>query len=172
VVERVEGAAFDEVLARDVTEPLGLPHTSISAHAAPEAARGYARTGDGLLLDVTAQDVANVGPRSFSGGVVASAAEVQVFLDALLDGALLDAETVAAMHAPRCDEPEICTRGYGLGMAWNRMEEPLAIGHSGALLGVASHAYRFPEEGVTVVLVENLTGSTSRDLAFLRSLVR
>jgi hypothetical protein len=37
---------------------------------------------------------------------------------------------------------------------------------------VASHAYRFPEEGVTVVLVENLTGSTSRDLAFLRSLVR
>jgi D-alanyl-D-alanine carboxypeptidase len=171
VVERVEDAPFDAVLARDITGPLGLSQTSISAHAAPEAARGYARTGDGLLVEVTAQDVANVGPRSFSGGVVASAAEVQIFLDALLEGALLAPETVASMHAPRCDEPETCTRGYGLGMAWNRTEEPLAIGHSGALLGVASHAYRFPEEGVTLVLVENLTGSTARDLAFLRSLL-
>ncbi len=96
IVQRLRGQGIGRVLAADVAEPLGLEFTRLDGEPSPATmVHGYV-TFEGKRLDVARPAWLAELP---SGGAISTVEEVNGFYGALLDGALLKAETVEAMKA-------------------------------------------------------------------------
>ncbi|GLZ80860.1 serine hydrolase [Actinorhabdospora filicis] len=119
LIEQVTGHAYADELARRITGPLGLSGTRFpkpGERALPgPAPRGYQ---DGV--DVTEQEPSALYS---SGGIVSTAADLNRFLTALLDGEVVPAPLLDAMRetVPMPDVPGV---GYGLGL----MRLPVSCG--------------------------------------------
>lgn len=158
LVERVTGQRLARVLRRLVFRPAGMTTARLAPLVDPrrvvhgyDAHHDYART--------------TVRPAAASGGVVASAEDVDRFLVALFGGRLVDDETLATML-----EPQGYALGtwsdYGLGVALLDTECGTAYGHSGRLPGYSTEMWVLPEQGRRVVVLAN-----GDEAAFAGSLV-
>lgn len=164
VIEHATGSSHDEVIARRVFELAGTTGASYVADEprAPEAAlaRGYLDVwGDHRLYDST--DSFAVTDSTAAGGVVATALDLQRFIDALLrDRILLEPDTVRSMIDLRpTGDPDFA--GYGLGVEswdtpWGR-----GFGHTGQRFGYLARVHWFPEHDVTMVLLVNASSLSS-----------
>jgi D-alanyl-D-alanine carboxypeptidase len=159
VVEAAAEAPLETVLKRQILSPLGLDATSFDRRDDPAIPPGYTETSDGLLLDVTVPDKANVNAFSPSGGLVSTVTEVRRFFRALFTGGLL---TPASLEVLRQGE---AANRQGL-FALTVPNGPTALGHQGALIGQSTWALYFAEQDTVVVFSSTMSGS-SRDLAGL-----
>ena len=91
IVERIEGRAFHEVLTTRVIQRLGLHHTK--ALAPREKASGIAQPHPSEPSEGAAENAVSTTPYA-AGNVVATAADMIEFWQALLGGKLLKPETV------------------------------------------------------------------------------
>lgn len=96
LVERLRGRPLREVLASDVTRPLGLAATRLDGGTPPRSMlHGYV-TVNGERMDVTQRPwLAD----NASAGAVSTVQEINTFYAALLQGKLLAPETVQQMQA-------------------------------------------------------------------------
>lgn len=154
IVERVTGNPLERELRQRIVEPLGLTGTALAPPTASTEglARGYVRGKDYTALNMSVAWAA--------GGLVSTAGDLGRFAEALMNGALLRPETLAAMldcsgTGGAWGIPDLA---YGLGVMRRTLPaagldptQRLALGHTGALGGYRSAVWHFPHSGVTIV---------------------
>jgi D-alanyl-D-alanine carboxypeptidase len=163
VLEEVTGLSHAVVLRDRVLRSLGLDATYYGPDPATTAIPGLVNSyedvvGDGRVMNMS--DLAQHAARIAYGqsGLVATSADLVVFLEALLGGRVLGPEMLAEMQArTRCD----C---YGLGLGFLDTRWGLAVGHGGSDVGSRAEARRFPDLDATLVLLVNGAGGALDDL--------
>lgn len=148
IVEAVTGHALRDVMGSIVFEPAGMTGADLGTRPMDGLvqARGYNSDG----LDVTTE---HLDGTAAAAGVVATARDVGAFLDALFDGKLIGAATVADMATVHSRLRAKDPYGYGLSLA--EFECAHLVGHAGELRGFWTNAWRTVDGSRTVVVVVN-----------------
>lgn len=167
VIERVEGQPIGEVLERRVFTPLGMESTFYSVEPGmPEPyASGY-QMGDAAGPTYWVGegdvhwDVTDASPSMWhdAGAVVSTLNDTRLFLDALIDGALVSEASHAKQLSWR-DTGYPVEYGYGLGV----MNYKGTVGHSGLIPGYQVTAVHEPESDIMVVVLANLYSSFNHE---------
>jgi CubicO group peptidase (beta-lactamase class C family) len=156
VLEALTGRSWAEVVVEEVFGPAGMTDTGIDAldDDPPRLATGYL-TSDGPyetwrsnIFSVTATGMPD-------GGMITTAADLARLVDALLDGSLLSAGTLAAMirsQGPLSTDVE--QYGYGCELAIVDGDVRV-LGHGGADPGVSTLVSHYRPAQTTVVVLCN-----------------
>lgn len=150
IVQRVSGEPFETYVARHITGPLGMAHTTfvqpLPPALAPLAAKGY-DTSDG---PPHAYELVGTAP---AGSVASTADDMARFMLAHLGGGsyggarILRPETVAFMHRPPTPPaPGFDTMAHGF--FWMQRNGTTVIGHGGDTIVFHTDLALLPEKNV------------------------
>ncbi|MFF7752194.1 serine hydrolase domain-containing protein [Streptomyces sp. NPDC007971] len=158
LVEEVRGAPWDEVLRREVLEPLGLHRTSAQPQA-PHAGGWAVHPWADALLPEPLEDLGRMAPAGQLWSTTGDLARFAVFL-AGGDDRVLSAESVREMRTPAApaetaDVADGAT--YGLGMQLQHRDGRLLVGHSGSLPGFLANLTISVDDDVAAVVLANCT---------------
>ncbi|HEY8977986.1 MAG TPA: serine hydrolase domain-containing protein [Streptomyces sp.] len=158
LVEKVRGAPWEDVLRREVLEPLGLDRTG----ARPEMpyAGGWAvhPWADALLAEPV-EDLGRMAPAGQLWSTTRDLARFAVFL-ADGDDRVLSAGTVREMRAPAAPSETAdlaAGAGYGLGLQVQHQDGRVLVGHSGSLPGYLANLTLAVADDVAAVALANCT---------------
>ncbi|GAA1420622.1 serine hydrolase domain-containing protein [Streptomyces thermospinosisporus] len=158
LVEKVRGASWEEVLRREVLEPLGLSRTSV--HPMAPYAEGWAvHPWADVLLPEPAEDVGRMAP---AGQLWSTTADLARFASFLMNGdeRVLSAESVREMRTPAAAVEAADVAGgyaYCLGMEIRHQDGRTLVGHSGSLPGFLASLAISVEDDVAAVVLANCT---------------
>lgn len=156
IVERVTGNPLEAELRQRIVAPLGLRDTALAPPAADAGglAHGYVGSRDYTALNTSVAWAA--------GGMTSTVSDVGAFVRALVGGALLRPETLAAMQQWESTGGAwaIPDLAYGLGLMRRTLPAAaglapaarLAVGHTGALAGYRLAAWHLPASDITIVV--------------------
>ena len=150
ICERATGVAFHDLVRTAVTETAAMTRTAfLRMTALPEAAAiGY--------LDDGRTNIANMPERgSGDGGIFSTVADLERFWHAFFAGTMVSTNSVAAMVAPRSDEPSSERRRYGLGFWLHRSNEAVML--EGLDAGVSFRSTHDPRRSLTATVISNTT---------------
>ncbi|MGW3029824.1 serine hydrolase domain-containing protein [Streptomyces sp. NPDC001178] len=158
LVEKLRAASWDEVLRREVLEPLGLDRTSGHPRA-PHAGGWAVHPWADVMLPEPAEDLGRMAPAGQLWSTTGDLARFAAFL-ARGDDRVLSAETVKEMRTPAAPaEAADVVDGvtYGLGLQIQRRDGRLLVGHSGSLPGFLANLTLSVEDDVASVVLANCT---------------
>ena len=155
VVERVSGERFGQFLEDNIFEPLGMTSTVVRDSTEPAIAHralGYTRKDGSFELFDWEPLIHIIG----SGGVYSSVEDLARWNRALDTDAPVSRSTLKEAWTPvRLTDGE----DYPYGFGW-RLGDYGGLGrrvwHSGAWVGFSTHIARYPERGVSVIVLANL----------------
>ncbi|MFE2187467.1 serine hydrolase domain-containing protein [Streptomyces sp. NPDC059455] len=156
LVERLRGAPWGEVLAREVLEPLGMGRTSLEPRA-PHAGGWAVHPWADVLLPEPAEDTGRMGP---AGQLWSTAGDLARFAAFLLDGdeRVLGAESLAEMRVPAvAPEEGDWDGGYGLGTQLVRHGGRFLHGHTGSMPGFLASLWVSAEDRLAGIALANTT---------------
>ena len=163
LAEKVTHRPLAEQITQRIIEPLGLSHTYFPGPGEQNIRgthpQGYERNSQGQLEDITRMDPSVA---TGAGAMISTPTELNKFLQAILDGTLLNQDSIAEMQKTvDTDHPELGMNGYGLGI----FSLPLscggeAWGHTGGLFGYTSQSMIGPDVTAVAIAV------TAMPLAF------
>ncbi|MBY6205681.1 serine hydrolase domain-containing protein [Halomonas denitrificans] len=153
VIERVSGMTYAEFTERRIAKPLGLRTLrQIGPDARTGRVSGYDPHGiDGLQPARRPATAFLVG----SGSLETDAEDLLAWTSAIHSGRLLSASAYG-----RFTRDHGHAYGYGISV-FRRFDRP-AIGHDGRVAGFSSDAVRYPDDGLSVVVLGNVQ-SVARD---------
>ncbi|MFD7460591.1 MULTISPECIES: serine hydrolase domain-containing protein [unclassified Streptomyces] len=170
LVEKLRGATWEDVLRREVLEPLGLNRTSAQP-SAPHAGGWAVHPWADVLLPEPLEDL---GRMAAAGQLWSTTGDLAKFAAFLMygDERVLSAESVREMRAPAAPaEPADVADGvtYGLGLQIQHRDGRLLAGHSGSLPGFLANLTMSVDDDVAAVVLTNCTsgplpGSVGADL--------
>jgi CubicO group peptidase (beta-lactamase class C family) len=144
IIEQVSGQHYGDFLQARIFTPLGMADTGYNR---PEGAIGYAGQAPAPLTNPTV---------IFSAGGLSSTAEDLYRWSQALDGdTLLPADLRALMFTPYIDTDAPYKERYGYGWFISSQEGALRQEHGGGIHGYRSEIMRFPERGITIILLCN-----------------
>ncbi|MFH8976506.1 serine hydrolase domain-containing protein [Streptomyces sp. NPDC017890] len=158
LVEKLRGAPWEDVLRREVLEPLGLGRTAGSPQA-PHAGGWAVHPWADVMLAEPAEDLGRMAPAGQLWSTTGDLARFAVFL-ARGDDRVLSAETVREMRAPAAPAEAadvVDGSAYGLGLQIQRWDGRLLVGHSGSLPGFLANLTISVEDDVAAVVLTNCT---------------
>jgi D-alanyl-D-alanine carboxypeptidase len=158
VIELATRGGVDAYFKQLVATPLGLDRCLFDRDPAlaPDVAHGF-------VFDNAKREYRSIfppsgvvptliwGPVWTDNGIACSPRDTARFVDALLRGQLVRAETLALMTT-------FGAENYGLGVARTTGEEGARLGHAGARAGYGAAAWFDPERRVTIVALTNADG--------------
>ncbi|MFF1293016.1 MULTISPECIES: serine hydrolase domain-containing protein [unclassified Streptomyces] len=170
LVEKLRDAPWEDVLRREVLEPLGLDSTSAQPRA-PHAGGWAVHPWADVMLPEPTEDLGRMAPAGQLWSTTGDLAKFAVFL-AKGDDRVLSAETVREMRTPAAPaEAADVVDGatYGLGMQVQSRDGRLLVGHSGSLPGFLANLTISVADDVAAVVLANCTsgpllGSVGADL--------
>lgn len=170
LVEKLRGAAWEDVLRHEVLEPLGLDSTSAQPRA-PHAGGWAVHPWADVMLPEPTEDLGRMAPAGQLWSTTGDLAKFAAFL-AKGDDRVLSAETVREMRTPAAPaEAADVVDGatYGLGMQVQSRDGRLLVGHSGSLPGFLANLTISVADDVAAVVLANCTsgpllGSVGADL--------
>ncbi|MDO0934605.1 serine hydrolase domain-containing protein [Streptomyces sp. DG2A-72] len=170
LVEKLRGAAWEDVLRREVLEPLGLNRTSAQPQA-PHAGGWAVHPWADVMLPEPTEDLGRMAAAGQLWSTTEDLARFAVFL-AKGDSRVLSAETVREMRTPAApaDAADVVDGAtYGLGVQLQSRDGRLLVGHSGSLPGFLANLTMSVEDDVAAVVLANCTsgpllGSVGADL--------
>lgn len=158
ILRKLTGKFYGDVLHERVFQPLGLNQTRIFSHSAlvPGRASGYFWTGSEFRRgDFVAEPILAYG----GGGILSTAPDLATWASALLDGRLLEPETLAAAWTP-ATLSDGRRSSYGLGWGLGEVAGHREISHTGAhMTGFSSSLSLYPEDHLAVVVLLNRRGA-------------
>ncbi|MFJ5836403.1 serine hydrolase domain-containing protein [Streptomyces shenzhenensis] len=158
LVEEMRGAPWEEVLRREVLEPLGLDRTGAQPRA-PHAGGWAVHPWADALLPEPVEDLGRMAPAGQLWSTTGDLARFAVFL-AKGDDRVLSADTVREMRTPAApaeaaDVMDGAT--YGLGLQIQHRHRRLLVGHSGSLPGFLANLTISVADDVAAVVLANCT---------------
>lgn len=152
LVEAATGMAYEQALAREFFEPLGLAslrHCTPLPRDAGEA-RGHVLAG----TSVAAAAPENMNWIRGDGGLCGSARDVARWFRLLTSGRVLPPESYRAMSTPArlADGRDV---DYGFALSLVPLDGRRKVAHNGAMLGFSASAAHYPDDGLTVVVLTN-----------------
>lgn len=158
LVEKLRGAAWEDVLRREVLEPLDLNRTSTRPQA-PHAGGWAVHPWVDAMLPEPSEDLGRMAPAGQLWSTTADLARFAVFL-ARGDDRVLSARSVREMRIPAAP-PEAADvadgAAYGLGMQIQHRDGRLLVGHGGSLPGFLASLMISVEDDVAAVVLANCT---------------
>lgn len=144
IIEEIAGMPYADYLRERIFGPLGMGDSGYDSGdgAALNGTRGYAGVGAPAI----ALDTSNLFA---AGGLYSTAEDLYKLAQALDAGTLLAPELAAQMYAP-------LYYGYGYGWKIEQRYGRRVIYHPGYMSGAATYLGRYPEDGLTVVVLSNL----------------
>ncbi|MGW1157564.1 serine hydrolase domain-containing protein [Streptomyces sp. NPDC002519] len=158
LVEELRGAPWEEVLRREVLEPLGLHRTSARPQA-PHAGGWAVHPWADVLLPEPAEDLGLMAPAGQLWSTTGDLARFAAFL-VKGDDRVLSAESLLEMRTPAAPpEAADVAAGYAycLGLEIRRSGERLLVGHTGSLPGFLACLTLSVEDDVAAVVLANCT---------------
>ncbi|WP_105970265.1 serine hydrolase domain-containing protein [Streptomyces geranii] len=158
LVEELRGAPWEDVLRREVLEPLGLRRTGGQPRA-PHAGGWAVHPWADVLLPEPVEDLGLMAPAGQLWSTAGDLARFAVFL-AKGDDRVLSAASVAEMRTPAAPpEPADVAAGsaYGLGMQIQYRDGRLLVGHGGSLPGFLASLTIGVEDDLAAVVLANCT---------------
>jgi CubicO group peptidase (beta-lactamase class C family) len=158
LVEELRQAPWEEVLRREVLEPLGLHRTSAQPQA-PHAGGWAVHPWADALLPEPVEDLGRMAPAGQLWSTTGDLACFAAFL-ATGDDRVLSAESVREMRTPAApagtaDVMDGAT--YGLGLQIQHRDGRLLVGHSGSLPGFLANLTIGVADDVAAVVLANCT---------------
>ena len=152
-IEGASGLSYAEAIQRDVLGPAGMESTRLDViqDIIPHRARGYSLRDDGSWAN---SGCFNASDRYPAGGLVGTADDLVTLANALLEGDLLNEQSVKTMTSSQTTSSNEST-GRGLGLEIGDTQSELY--HGGTSIGASSYLYIRPEEKVAVALLTNLS---------------
>jgi CubicO group peptidase (beta-lactamase class C family) len=147
MVTRLSGESFAGFLQERIFEPIGMDHTVAfeeGISVVPNRAYGYTVT-DGVVA------FADQSPYSAvlgDGGIYSSLDDLTLWDQWQYTTGLLSEESKALMETPGLES-------YGYGLRIDRYKGYRRLHHSGSTSGFRNYMARFPELGLTVILLTN-----------------
>jgi CubicO group peptidase (beta-lactamase class C family) len=158
LVEELRAAPWEQVLRREVLEPLGLDRTSGQPEA-PHAGGWAVHPWADVMLPEPSEDLGRMAPAGQLWSTAKDLARFAVFL-ARGDDRVLSAESVREMRTPAAPaEAEDVAAGsaYGLGLQIQHRDGRLLVGHSGSLPGFLANLTISVEDDLAAVVLSNCT---------------
>ncbi|MBT2413481.1 beta-lactamase family protein [Streptomyces sp. ISL-12] len=158
LVEEVRGAPWEDVLRREVLEPLGLTRTSPGPRA-PHAGGWAVHPWADVMLAEPVEDLGRMAPAGQLWSTAGDLARFAAFLT-YGDDKVLSAESVREMRAPAAPaEAADVADGmtYGLGLQIMHGDGRMLVGHSGSLPGFLANLTIGVEDDVAAVVLANCT---------------
>jgi len=156
IIERVSGKSYPDFLQENIFAPLGMKHTGYDnpVRIIKNRAAGYARTNDGFI---------NAAPISMSTAYAAGALYSTVEDLLLWDQSLYTEKLVSRKSLDEAFTPFKSNYGYGwsIGKRYDRQ----VIAHGGGIFGFSSYIARYPADHVTVIVLSNVEGAPSGEIA-------
>ncbi|MEU4043340.1 serine hydrolase domain-containing protein [Streptomyces antibioticus] len=158
LVEELRGASWEEVLRREVLEPLALDRTSVRAQS--PAAGGWAvhPWADVMMAEPTE----DYGPMAPAGQLWSTTGDLARFAAFLVrgDDRVLSEESLREMRtasAPSETADLAVGVGYGLGLQIQHQDGRLLVGHSGSVPGFLANLTIGVADDVAAVVLANCT---------------
>ncbi|WP_405972958.1 beta-lactamase family protein [Streptomyces sp. NBC_00988] len=158
LVEELRGAPWEDVLRREVLEPLGLDRTSAQPQA-PHAGGWAVHPWADALLPEPAEDLGRMASAGQLWSTTGDLARFAVFL-AHGDDRVLGAESVREMRTPAAPAEAadvVDGSAYGLGLQVQHRDGRLLVGHSGSLPGFLANLTISLADDVSAVVLANCT---------------
>jgi len=158
VLEGAAGEPFLEMMQRRVFGPLGMLHTGPDRIDSIIPQRtGYYVQRDGAVLNARAVDNSY---KWAGGGFLSSVEDLVRYGAAHLAPGYLDEESLALLQtSQRLRSGE--QTDYGMGWrVWTTDSGRRAVGHTGGSVGGTTAMVLFPEEGVVVAVIANMSGAS------------
>lgn len=156
IIERASGKPYADFLQENIFAPLGMKQTGYDnpVRIIKNRAAGYARTSDGFI---------NAAPISMSTAYAAGALYSTVGDLLLWDQALYTEKLVSRKSLDEAFTPFKSNYGYG----WNigKRFDRQVIAHGGGIFGFSSYIARYPADHVTVIVLSNVEGAPSGEIA-------
>jgi CubicO group peptidase (beta-lactamase class C family) len=159
VVETVSGKPFGEFLSQRIFQPLGMSDTLAyekGKNEVPHRALGYTQKNGKWAEADQSPTSAVLG----DGGIYSSARDLAKWDDALRQHKLLSAAEMQAAYVPvkvprgaKTEEGEATQ--YGFGWYLDPYEGRKRTWHTGSTTGFRTVIERFPEEGLTIIVLCN-----------------
>ncbi|WP_326651113.1 MULTISPECIES: serine hydrolase domain-containing protein [unclassified Streptomyces] len=156
LIEAVRGASWEEVLRREILEPLAMDRTS-ARPVAPHAGGWAVHPWADVMLPEPSEDLGLMAP---SGQLWSTAADLCRFAVFLAEGddRVLSAASVREMRTPSVPpEAGEWDSAYGLGMQVQRKDGRTLVGHTGSLPGFVAGLWVSVDDGVAAVALANAT---------------
>jgi CubicO group peptidase (beta-lactamase class C family) len=156
LVERLHGKPWDEVLRREVLEPLKMTRTTLLPVAPSATGWGVHPWADVLH----AEPPADLGRMAPAGQLWSTATDLARFAAFLLAGDkdVLAADTLTEMRTPTsATETMGADLGYGLGMQLLSHDGRELAGHTGSVPGFLATLWTSPADGLATVVLGNAT---------------
>ncbi|WP_416970146.1 serine hydrolase domain-containing protein [Streptomyces sp. 4F14] len=158
LVEELRGAPWEEVLRREVLEPLGLNRTGARPEM-PHAGGWAVHPWADALLPEAVEDLGRMAPAGQLWSTTRDLARFALFLTNG-DDRVLSAGTVREMRAPAAPseaEDLAVGAGYGLGLQVQHQGGRVLVGHSGSLPGFLANLTIAVADDVAAVALANCT---------------
>jgi CubicO group peptidase (beta-lactamase class C family) len=158
LVEKLRGAPWEDVLRREVLEPLGLDRTSTRPQA-PHAGGWAVHPWADVMLPEPAENLGLMAPAGQLWSTTGDLARFAAFL-AKGNARVLSADTVREMRTPAAPaEAADVVDGatYGLGLQIQHRDGRLLVGHSGSLPGFLANLTISVADDVAAVVLANCT---------------
>jgi CubicO group peptidase (beta-lactamase class C family) len=167
---RLAGTSWEELVRARLLAPLGMRRSNFSTRdstADPDHAEPYVER-DRKVERVPFRELPQMGP---AGTINSSAREMAAWLGlqlgrgSLSDRRLVQEGTIADLHAGHMvlpeggPDPEILAPRYGLGWLVDVYRGRRRVSHGGGIDGFTALATFFPDDGVGVVVLANLSGT-------------
>lgn len=173
LIEKVTKRTLNEQIDQRIVQPLGLVNTYMPLPGERtfrgEHPQGYHRDAQGNLSDITEMDPSWAWA---AGSMISTPGELNTFFQALLDGTLLSAESLAEMQTTVATGQE--GDEYGLGVIRKSLSCGEVWGHGGTIHGYQSVNAVGPD-GTAVTLVVTAMPHTlvedSTDVASIMPLI-
>ncbi|WP_435210840.1 serine hydrolase domain-containing protein [Streptomyces sp. bgisy034] len=158
LVEKLRGARWEEVLRREVLEPLGLSRTSVQPQA-PHAGGWAVHPWADVMLPEPVEDL---GRMASAGQLWSTTADLARFAAFLIQGddRVLGAESLREMRTPAAPmEAADVESGYAycLGLELRRQDGRVLLGHAGSLPGFLACLTVSVEDDLAAVVLTNCT---------------
>jgi CubicO group peptidase (beta-lactamase class C family) len=156
IIERASGKSYPDFLQENIFTPLGMKQSGYDnpVRIIKNRAAGYARTTDGFI---------NAAPISMSTAYAAGALYSTVEDLLLWDQALYTVKLVSRKSLDEAFTP--FKSNYGYGWTIGKRYDHQVIAHGGGIFGFSSYIARYPADRVTVVVLSNVEGAPSGEIA-------
>lgn len=161
VIEAGSGETFLAYMQNHVFTPMGMPHTTADQNKqiVEERARFYELTKEGAAENTPYVDNSY---KWAGGGFLSTAEDLVRFGSALLRPGFLKQESLKTLFTSQKTKAGEET-GYGVGWGVGKTANgEIVYAHSGGAVGGTSHLIIYPESGVVIAMINNLSSAPEK----------